>query len=136
MGVFDNGANLHMFLGSDQNRQTLNKPHSLKAETWHYVVGTYDGETIQVYVDAELALEDAKKFNFTGTNDQDLRIGCSKDRPQYTFENGMIDDAAIWSRALSEGEIKQAMGGELLAVTPKNKVATTWGNIKQRNIAY
>lgn len=48
----------------------------------------------------------------------------------------MIDDAAIWSRALDEAEINQAMGGELLAVTPKNKVATTWGNIKQRIAVY
>jgi hypothetical protein len=91
---------------------------------------------MKVYVDGDLAVEHAEAFNFTGTNDQDLRIGCAKDRPQYTFDNGMIDDAAIWSRALSEGEIKQAMGGELLAVTPKNKAATTWGNIKQRTIAY
>ena len=136
MGVFDNGANLHVFLGSDQNRQTLNKPHPLKAKTWQYVVGTYDGSAIKVYIDGELALEDSNEFNFTGTNDQDLRIGCSKDRANYTFENGMIDDAAIWSRALGEGEIKEAMGGGLLAVSPKNKAATTWGNVKKRNIAY
>ncbi|MDE0315976.1 MAG: LamG domain-containing protein [Candidatus Poribacteria bacterium] len=136
IGVFGDGNSYNMFLGSDQNRQHLNKPHSLKAKTWHYVVGTYDGSAIKIYVDGKLDVEDSKAFKFTGTNDQDLRIGCSKDRPQYTFENGMIDDAAIWSRALNEGEISQAMGGELLAVTPKNKVATTWGNIKQRNIAY
>lgn len=136
IGVFDNGANLHVFLGSDQNRQSLNKPHPLKTETWQYVVATYDGSVIKVYIDGELALEDPKKFNFTGTNDQDLRIGCSKDRANYTFQNGMIDDAAIWSRALSEDEINQAMGGELLAVTAKDKVTTTWGNIKQRSINY
>ena len=91
---------------------------------------------MKIYVDGEFAVEDPKKFNLTGTNDQDLRIGCSKDRPQYTFENGMIDDAAIWSRALHEDEISQAMGGELLTVTPKNKVATTWGNIKERITVY
>ncbi|MCY4402927.1 MAG: LamG domain-containing protein [Candidatus Poribacteria bacterium] len=136
MGAFDDGSNIHVFLGSDQNRQTLNKPNPMKEKTWHYVVGTYDGNTIKVYIDGELELEDAKKFNFTGTNDQDLRIGCSKDRGHYAFDNGMIDDAAVWSRALSEAEISQAMGGELLAVTAKNKAATTWGNIKQRTITY
>ena len=136
IGVFGDGNSFNMFLGSDQNRQILNKPHELKVKTWHYVVGTYDGETMKVYVDGELAVEDPKKFNFTGTNDQDLRIGCSKDRPQYTFQNGMIDDAAIWSRALTEAEINQAMGGDLLAVTPNDKSTTTWGNIKQRSINY
>ena len=136
IGVFGDGNSFNMFLGSDQNRQTLNQAHNLKAKTWHYVVGIYDGDAMKVYVDGELAVEEAKKFNFTGTNDQDLRIGCSKDRPQYTFENGMIDDAAIWSRAISEAEIDQAMGGDLLAVTAKNKASTTWGDIKQRTITY
>ena len=91
---------------------------------------------MKVYVDGKLALEHAQEFNFTGTNDQDLRIGCAKDRGHYAFDNGMIDDTAIWSRALNAGEIKEAMSGGLLAVTPKNKAATTWGNIKQRTIAY
>lgn len=136
MGAFEGGKNFNVMLGSGNARPRLNKAHSLEAQKWHYVVGTYDGNAMKVYVDGDLAVEHAEAFNFTGTNDQDLRIGCAKDRPQYTFDNGMIDDAAIWSRALSEGEIKQAMGGELLAVTPKNKAATTWGNIKQRTIAY
>ncbi len=136
IGVFGDGNNFNMFLGSDQNRQTLNKPHSLKVKTGHHVVGTYDGDSMKIYVDGDLAVEDPKQFKFTGTNDQDLRIECSKDRPQYTFENGMIDDAAIWSRALSEDEINQAMGGELLAVTAKDKATTTWGYIKNKSISY
>ncbi len=136
MGVFENGKNFNVMLGSGNARPRLNKPHSLTEKTWHYVVGTYDGKTMKVYVDGDLAVEHAEEFNFTGTNDQDLRIGCAKDRPQYTFVNGIIDDAAIWSRALDEGEIGEAMGGGLLTVSPKNKASTTWGNIKQRVIAY
>ncbi len=136
MGAFEGGKNMNVMLGSGNARPRLDKPHSLKAQTWHYVVGTFNGETMKVYVDGELALEHAEAFNFTGTNDQDLRIGCAKDRANYGFNNGMIDDAAIWSRALSEDEINESMGGGLLAVTPKNKAATTWGNIKQRTIAY
>ena len=132
IGVFGDGNSFNMFLGSDANRQTLNKPHSLKAKTWHHVVGVYDGNAMLVYVDGDLAVEETKKFNFTGTNDQDLRIGCSKDRPQYSFENGMIDEAAVWSRALSAGEVSTVMGGEVLAVSAKNKTTTTWGMIKQR----
>ena len=136
IGAFENGKNINIFLGTGNARPRLNKPHTLKEKTWHYVVGTYDGNSFKVYVDGELSLEHVEAINFTGTNDQDLRIGCSKDRPNYTFENGMIDDAAIWSRALSEDEINQAMAGDLLAVTAKDKATTTWGNIKQRSINY
>lgn len=132
MGVFEDGVDYNIFLGSDANRQTFSKPHKLDAKTWYYVVGTYDGDTIKVYVDGDLADEESKTFNFTGTNDQDLRIGCSKDRGHYAFDNGMIDEAAIWSRALSQDEIQQAMSGEILAVSAKNRAVSTWGMIKQR----
>ena len=132
IGIFEDGANFSMFLGTGNSRPALNKPHALDAKTWYYVVGTYDGAAMKVYVDGEIAAEQEQKFDFTGTNDQDLRIGCSKDRPQYTFENGSIDDAAIWRRALSEDEINEAMNGGLLAVSPQDKAATTWGSIKSR----
>ena len=132
MGVFEQGKNINMFLGTGSARPRLNKPHTLKEKTWHHVVGTYDGNAMKVYIDGEFALEHAEAINFTGTNDQDLRIGCSKDRTNYTFDNGIIDDAAIWSRALSEAEIKEVMNGGLLEVTPKYKATTTWGKIKQK----
>ncbi len=135
IGAFDNGRNINMFLGTGAARPRLSQPYSLKEKTWQYVVGTYDGENWKVYVDGDVALEHVEKVNFTGTNDSELRIGCSKDRANYTFDNGMIDEAAIWSRALSESEIQAAMKGEILSVTPKDKVSTTWGNIKQRTLA-
>ena len=136
IGIFGDGASFNMFLGTGNSRPTLNMPHALDAKTWHHVVGTYDGSTMKVYVDGEVAAEQEQKFDFTGTNDQDLRIGCSKDRPQYTFENGSIDEAAIWRRALSEDEINEAMNGGLLAVSPLDKTATTWGSIKSRTFSY
>ncbi|MDE0555112.1 MAG: LamG domain-containing protein, partial [Candidatus Poribacteria bacterium] len=107
IGAFNGGANFNMFLGTGNARPTLSQPHGLDTDTWYHVVGTYDGATMKVYVDGEVAAEQDQKIDFQGTNDQDLRIGCSKDRPNYTFENGSIDEAAIWRRALSEAEINE-----------------------------
>ena len=132
IGVFGDGTNFNMFLGTGSGRPTLNKPHSLKEKTWHHVVGTYDGTTMKVYVDGEVAAEQDQVFDFKGTNDQDLRIGCSKDRARYTFENGSIDDAAVWRRALSQDEIQAIMNTGITAVSPLDKAATTWGNIKRK----
>ena len=131
IGAFNGGTNFNMFLGTGNSRPTLSQPHALDTKTWHHVVGTYDGSTMKVYVDGEVAAEKDEKFDFKGTNDQDLRIGCSKDRPNYTFENGSIDEAAVWRRALSEGEIQEIMNEGFLAVSPFDKAATTWGNIKR-----
>ena len=136
IGAFNGGANFNMFLGTGNGRPTLSQPHALDTKTWHHVVGTYDGTTMKVYVDGEVAAEKDEKFDFKGTNDQDLRIGCSKDRPNYTFENGSIDEAAVWRRALSEDEINEIMNEGFLAVSPRDKAATMWGSIKSRTITY
>ncbi|HHZ89415.1 TPA: LamG domain-containing protein [Candidatus Poribacteria bacterium] len=99
---------------------------------WHHIVGTYDGKTKRVYLDGALLNEQGEKFKFAGTNDKDLRLGCSKDRPQYTHDGGMIDEAAVWRRALSPDEIKMVMKGDMLAVFPEDILAITWGSIKIR----
>ena len=65
-------------------------------------------------------------------NDQDLRIGCAKNKPEYAFEDGIIDEVAIWSRALSEDEIRTVMRSPMFPVSPKDKVTTTWGDMKQK----
>ena len=136
IGAFNNGQNFNMFLGTGNSRPTLSQPHGLDAKKWYHVVGTYDGSTMRVYVDGEVAAEKDEKFDFKGTNDQDLRIGCSKDRARYTFEDGSIDEAAVWRRALSEAEIKEIANEGFLAVSPLDKVATTWGSIKRKSGTY
>ena len=135
IGAFNGGKNFNMFLGTGNSRPTLSQPHALDTKKWHHVVGTYDGSTMKVYVDGEVAAEKDEKFDFKGTNDQDLRIGCSKDRPNYTFENGSIDEAAVWRRALSDDEIQEIMNEDFLAVSPLDKAATTWGNIKRTAVS-
>ena len=84
-----------------------------------------------MYMDGEIISGDVVvDFEFIGTNDSDLRIGCAKNHPQYTFKNGSIDEAGLWRRALTQSEIREVMGGAL-AISPKNKIATTWGSIKR-----
>ena len=136
IGAFNGGANFNMFLGTGNSRPTLSAPHALDTKKWHHVVGTYDGATMKIYVDGEVAAEQDQKIDFKGTNDQDLRIGCSKDRPNYTFENGSIDEAAVWRRALSEAEIQEIANEGFLAVSPLDKTATTWGSIKRKTGTY
>ena len=98
---------------------------------WHHIAVTYDGRTKRMYMDGEIISDDRiVDFEFIGTNDSDLRIGCAKNHPQYTFKNGSIDEVGLWRRALTQSEIRRVMGGAL-AVSPKNKIATMWGDIKR-----
>lgn len=98
---------------------------------WHHIAGTYDGRTKRMYMDGEIISDDEiVDFKFIGTNDSDMRIGCAKNHPQYTFKNGSIDEVGLWRRALTQSEIRKVRGGAL-AVSPKDRVATTWGDIKR-----
>ncbi len=136
---FGNGPQIFLYLGSQvegkRDRQEFRTPHKMDPKKWHHVVGSYDGETMKIYVDGKVIAKEKKKFDFFGDNEADVRIGCAKAVPHLTFMNGSIDEAAIWQRALSDEEIKQAMTGNFLAVSPKDKVATTWADMKRRAVA-
>ena len=121
--------------GEHQVRFIIRKDMTNK--TWHHIVATSDSTSVKLYLDGEIVnppgrLPPELQLRFNGINDEDLRIGCAKNKPQYAFEGGSIDEVSIWSRALSEDEVKAAMRGPLLAVSPKDKVTTTWGNIKRK----
>ena len=140
MGVFNKGnahsSRIGIILGGEHQVRFIIQS-DMRNETWHHIVATSDSASVKLYLDGKIVNPDGRlppqfQFHFNGINDEDLRIGCVKSKPQYAFEGGSIDEVAIWSRALSEDEIRTAMQGPLLAVSPKDKVATTWGNIKRK----
>ena len=139
MGVF-NRAEVHnsrigVILGGENHMRFIIQS-DMRNRTWHHIVATSDSESVKLYLDGKIVnppgtLPPAFQFHFKGVNDEDLRIGCAKNKPEYAFKNGSIDEVAIWSRVLSEDEIRSAMRRFLLAVSPKHKIATTWGTIKR-----
>ena len=137
MALFNNihSSGIGIILGGDhQVRFIIRK--DLTNKTWHHIVATSDSASVKLYLDGDIVnppgrLPPELQLHFNGINDEDLRIGCAKNKPQYAFEGGSIDEVAIWSRALSDDEIRSAMRGPLLPVSPKDKIATTWGNIKR-----
>ena len=150
MGVFNvNDLNVGAFfkeksliatiLGGERKTTFVSK-HKMKNSKWHHVVGTCTNTSVKIYLDGEAILNinrdtaraGFRRVNFNGANDKDLRIGCVENKPEYAFKDGSIDEVAIWNRALSGTEIRDAMRGNLLAVSLKDKATTTWGNIKQK----
>ncbi len=75
----------------------------LPLNQWSHVVGTYDGNEARVYVDGMLV--DARPL--TGpmpVTTHDLFIGRLEDDSSRNFD-GLIDEVAIWNRALSVSEV-------------------------------
>ena len=51
----------------------------------------------------------------------------------FHFE-GLIDEVAVFDRALSQEEIQEMMGGiaDIISVEPVGKLSTTWAEVKAR----
>jgi hypothetical protein len=108
---------------------------TIAADKWYHIAGVQDsdkGEAI-LYVDGTAVASKALAGDKT-VNDAYLSIGCRKDagNPNQFF-GGIIDEFAIFSKALTETEIQTAMqgiGSVITAVNPSCSLTTTWGQIK------
>ena len=106
---------------------------------WHHVATTYDGDKCTIYLDGEEDFgrsaggADGSIGGPADFNEDPLTIGANP-APGYPFA-GLIDEIRLSSIARTQDEVIEAMdkGLEALAaVEPGGKLATTWGNIKQR----
>ena len=103
---------------------------NLRDDKWHHVAGTYDGQVLKLWidgvVDAEL-VEAAKPDAPEG----DMMIGGMGNHPT----KGIIDEVALFSTALDQGDIQDIMNNGLTStvktsVSSRDKLAAMWGRIK------
>jgi len=101
-----------------------------EAQTWYHIIYTQGiNEGVKLYVDGEFKSELAS----TGAaleNWHERRIGSEHDG---RFLNGMIDEVRVYDRILTEEEIMQNFENKSnsLAVKPAEKLAVTWGSVKE-----
>ncbi|MDO9542027.1 MAG: LamG domain-containing protein [Kiritimatiellia bacterium] len=68
---------------------------------WHHIVGTWDGQTVKLYVDGVCEKKEQCSSSRV-PNNEPLFIGCDEKKD---FFNGVIDDLQIYNRALSKSEV-------------------------------
>ncbi len=73
--------------------------------TWFHMAGTYDGNTMKLYVDGALVSTVSISGPIDVRRDADLLIGTRLSIPSNTFQ-GLIDEVEIFDRALSQSEIQ------------------------------
>jgi hypothetical protein len=101
----------------------------IEPEKWTHTAASYDGNTARIYVNGEEKFKVDKGQKLV-PGKQPLRIGHRNGSTH--FYNGLMDEVAVFNRALKPDEIKQAMEGmgSLLAVQSSGKLTTTWGRIR------
>lgn len=106
----------------------------LPVKKWVHIAGTYDGKVQKSYFNGKVVAEEAWSGKFTIFAAPTGAIVLGKDNEaDIQHLNGFIDEFAFYTRALSEDEIKADMNnGVLFAVDPREKLSTTWANIKAK----
>lgn len=102
----NNGHPHFQILTESHGYQGVYDSQVMSLNEWHYVVGTFDGLSLKLYVDGilrdflELAEEDT-----ISTNERDIFVGESPVLAEgFT---GTIDNVAIYKRARSQSEIEE-----------------------------
>jgi len=87
---------------------SLDVPWSFPENQWHQVVGVGDGSSLRIYIDGTLAGVGEAETSDYGSSDFALNIGGGGifDEAGNGFR-GQIDEAAVWTRALSPESIRQ-----------------------------
>jgi hypothetical protein len=106
-----------MFVRNDGNTALINHRKSAKMAfdgTWHHVAWVEEDGTARLYVDGEL---DVTVFNYSRAGSaftfNTIALGALQRGTPTSYYSGLIDDAAIWERPLSQAEIQQVMTNSL-----------------------
>ncbi len=95
----------------------INSPaNSVQLNSWHHVAATYDGTSMNIYVDGEVkAQTNISGLNIGNAVNSNLLIGESPGFPGRVF-NGKIDEVRIWNVARSQSQIQSTMN---IILTPE-----------------
>lgn len=96
-------------------KECVSPQSTLQLNTWYHVAGTFDGDTIRLYVNGILVADSAFHGTQVAGTVYPPRIGRLSDpmQSQTRFWNGKIDEVRVWNRTLSQAEIQEKMGAHL-----------------------
>ncbi len=140
------GSGLYIGLGSNTLKLAV-QAGSNNAQTiafqdtagWHHVAGVFDNGAVRLYLDGQLVGSGTTSSTSTGSPSSDPAVGRTEtgDASGYSgtgrYFDGMIDEVAVYSRALSASEIAAHYAGNFLAdgshtitVSADNTGSDTW----------
>lgn len=108
------------------------------ATNWHDVVARYDGRELVLFIDGVALDRKPATGRLRQGNTEPLAIGAGG--PGDNAFPGLIDHAALWDRALSDGEIVALSGGPAVVgpqqaafaqYTPPPRQPSTWDLVNQ-----
>jgi len=101
----DTSGNLKLYSYNCFGGGTSTTP--LQLNKWQHVVGVWDQNAAYIYVDSVQKVAHTYSFCLQSSNTPWIEIGGAPDDLPLNHFTGIIDEVKIYSRALTEGEIKE-----------------------------
>jgi chitodextrinase len=121
-GVISGAGKLCFQIGTTAGIRNLCSTAAVSDNAWHHVAGTWNGATMQLYIDGALNTSMAESGTPANVNDT-TTIGRNQSFGEYF--NGKLDDLRIYNRALTGSEIQSLANPDTQApTTPTNLTAT------------
>ncbi len=99
---------------------------------WDHIAGVYADGKMAFYVNGELAGEKDAEISLNTAQELLIGAGANERNTHDYLYKGKIDDVRVYNRALNADDIAAVMSGELTAVEPAGKLATTWAKLKAK----
>ena len=129
-GIFSEGGSLKLRMETEAGRIDITAK-SPETKKWVHLACTNNGKEGIIFVDGKEAGK-GKTPGKLKVNDDPWAIGQDCERLNY-IPTGLIDEARLWNRVLSEKEIGDYMkmgAKEALAVNPQAKLPVAWSRVK------
>jgi len=101
---FDGGFPIFQIWDSNSQPHVLISSINQTINSWNHIVGTFDGNTMKIYVNGQLSNSSSFSGVIGTPPSYNLNIGSMGAYPSYNFV-GLIDEVRIYSRALPATEV-------------------------------
>ncbi len=111
----DSQPKISFIISSDGSVQENNyvittSSKSIEVQNWHMTIGTYDGDSLKLYLDGTLVgSTNFSKGIYYGDQNPPIRFGRKSDHDGM-YLNGNLDEVAIWDTALTADEVSTLYG--------------------------
>jgi hypothetical protein len=127
-GDVNNSVNYYATTGNIGGQNTHLNKSGQKTNVWNYLVITYNGSKVKMYIDG-ICIDSINRTGNIQTSSLPLRFG-RRGGSYDSWYSGKIDDIAIYNRALSQEEITALYTGNAITTlpsyVPKNGLVGYW----------
>ncbi len=113
--------------GGNGRLEYLKSPSEFEVGRWYYVVGTYDGRVVRLYINGrEVAKATTQRGEIDYPPQAFYEIGAYHDKDEYFRIKGAIQEIRVYEKVLSLSEIKREFKNKIKGFPKKIKVITNF----------